>query len=209
MQTWIVLGSSASAPFYLDALAPHLSVGPADRDDCKLITTNVGLWLLWPQVPDVYFLTDQIACRQYADLAYRAQARGTHLVTLYRDRTALQSRGVDRFDDFLISVSTLPQNQISRKDWPYFVFSGAYCLQYALHRLRDAGGGRLILIGCEGYQPGDSRSSHNKQHLYPAMRSAVEEFAEVEFIFCGRPCDVLPGMQICDTPADLTKAIAT
>lgn len=236
MQTWIVLGSSASAPFFLPAIPRRQGAGPtfscavprtganlscaghrAPKDpesrvpspETRLITTNAGLWLLWPNVPDVYFLTDQNACRQYVELAYAAQARGTYLVTLYRDRAALKSRGVDRFDELICPVSTLPQNRVTRWEFPYFVFSGAYCLTFALKQLRDEGGGRVILIGCEGYPPGDSRAGHNKQHLYPTMRSAVEEFAEVEFLFCGQPRDDLPGMTICETPANLTEAIAT
>jgi len=193
MVEWIVLGSSASAPQFLRAIRAQ------DASSPRTITTNVGLWLLWPDVPDVYFLTDHVACRQYRELAYEAQARGTRLVTMRRDRSALQKRGVERFDEFLEFDHGGSQTRLRRGSYGHVIFSGMYCLQYALH----SGASRVYLVGMEGYPRQDSRHHHSKQHLGPLINSAAEEWPEVEFVFCGEPQFELRGMTIIKTPGEL------
>ena len=132
---WVFIGSSPSVPRQLADILPTLR-------PCKTITTNAAIKLL-PR-PDVYFLSDHVACNRYSKLAEIAKKNGTHTVTLHRFRQALESRNVHWFDEFVLNGVDPPLPN----RWSAFNQSGPWCMEYACRN----GATELHLLGCEGYR---------------------------------------------------------
>jgi len=174
MVTWLAVADSPYAAGFLEVI----------QEPARSITYNGGIRLLRP---DVYWLFDSTACREYAAEAYAARINGTWLVTLLRDGQALVDRGVDDFDEF-IAIEGQVSARLDRRQWFNLVFSRPYTWQYALHR----GATRLVFVGQEGYPPGDKRHRHCREFFEPMLAQAVQIWPEVEFIFCGEPNYALP-----------------
>ena len=95
---WIVVGGGPDA-------REMLNLARRRCPTARIITTNGGIDLFEPpDVPDVYYLNDQEACRVYHDRAVWMQRHGTRLATLRRVPSAMASRRVDGFDEFLPGV---------------------------------------------------------------------------------------------------------
>lgn len=169
---WIVVGSS---PGVSEAHAISGRIPWA-----KVITTNAG-YLSLARFPDVYFLSDPVACELHGHDAARMQASGTRLVTLRREPRAIRSRGLEGFDEFF-SVSGPGQDpKFIPGKYAQCALSGLFCLQYALNH----GARRIHLVGMEGY----TETSHglNMRRLYcgPFTQSCVDACPNVEFIVYG------------------------
>lgn len=161
MTRWVFIGSGPSAPMHVDCILPKLR-------PCKTITTNAGLKLL-PN-PDVYFCADRIACQRYHDLARKAQAQGTWMVTLHRHSSAIKERRVEWYDEFIVNGVDPPlENR-----WSAFNQSGAFCLEYACRH----GATEVHILGCPGYS--DERSYFDQEdrlelHLHPNLRHKIAD----------------------------------
>ena len=127
MADWLVVGSS---PSVVETIHAVKDMG------LSVITTNSGIKLIFP--PDVYFLSDKVACRKFEQEAKIAQALGTRLVTLDRVPSALESRGVTHFDEYVMQV---------RDGYEPFQLSGLACVEYACKRADR----RVVLVGMDGY----------------------------------------------------------
>jgi len=164
--------------------------------DGRIITTNGGIGLFEPpDVPDVYYLNDREACRVYHDRAVWMQRHGTRLATLRRVPSAMASRRVDGFDEFLTGGQV--QNQFSRGGYSGGL-SGLVCLEYAVNH----GARRVHLVGMGGYAgqdegdhfsgyatPGgdpERKRRHTREIIGPFTQAVVDACQEVEFIFYGR-----------------------
>jgi hypothetical protein len=174
--TWIVIGASSSVPAFTDAVR-------ARNPGACSITCNAGIDLLggWPL--DYYFLSDQNACRTHAAAAYELQGRGTQLITLKRLPSALETRGVDRFDVFLEVHSPATETYL-RGATQDVRFSRLFCTQFALNE----GAGKVIFLGMEKYPERIPHAKkHNELYVQPFLQSVLRACPEVAFEFCGRP----------------------
>lgn len=178
---WVFVGSSPIAPDHVASVLPRLR-------PCTTITCNAAIKLF---DPDVYFLADQVACRRYSRLAKAAKERGpVHLVTMKRDRPALEMRNVQWFDEFLQNGVDPPQTN----RWGAYNMSGAVCLEYACRH----GATELHLLGCEGYADGAAYFDQHERdtefrtagadstpHLVTRTTMVVECFHHVQFYAYG------------------------
>lgn len=197
---WAFIGSSLNAPQHVAEILPRLR-------PCRTITTNAAIKLLRP---DVYFLSDQVACKRYSHRAAEAKAQGTHCVTVFRHRQALEARNVQWFDEFVHNGVDPP----TRERWSAFNQSGPWCMEYACRK----GATELHLLGCEGYRDGDSyfdeayRASEPEPKIKIAdsattvilikrMTMVLECFPEVPFYVYGSPCYSIPTPNWHEKPA--------
>lgn len=177
---WVFVGSSPAAPEQVRTILPRLQ-------PCRTISCNAAIKLLRP---DVYFLTDQVACRRYSELAREAKASGTHTVTMHRYKQALELRNVQWFDEFILNGVDPPQPN----RWGAFNMSGAFSMEYACRN----GATELHLLGCEGYTDAlsyfdqDHRctefkiaDSETTKHLVKRTMMVVECFKDVQFYVYG------------------------
>ena len=187
---WVFVGSSPAAPMHVDCILPKLR-------PCKTITCNAGLKLL-PN-PDVYFCADRVACQRYHDLARKAHAQGTRMVTMHRYRQALEERRVEWYDEFIVNGVDPPTPQ----RWGCFNQSGPFSMEYACRQ----GATEIHLLGCEGYAAHSYFDQHERgeEHTEPALRHKVADsetlkqlvkrmtlvlqcFVFVPFYVYGQPC---------------------
>lgn len=187
-KAWIVCGAGPDAP-------KMLAVAKRRYPHSTTITTNSGIRLFRePDRPDYYFLTDMYGCQIYHDEAVAIQARGSRLLTLRRDKSALKQRRVDHFDEFIPMVGGY--EQFTRKGLTARL-SGLLCMQYALMR----GARELHLVGLNGYtgRPGGDYyeqdapvtahrrlRNHTENTIAPFTQAAVEACPDVDFVFYGR-----------------------
>lgn len=179
---WAFVGSSPAAPQHVATVLPTLA-------PCRTITTNAGIKLL--PTPDVYFLSDRVACARYMPYAHAAKAQGTHCATLYRFRSALKERGLEWFDEFIVNGVDPP----TPERWSGFNQSGAFCMEYACRN----GATELHLLGCEGYgarsyfdqdtRPTDHKIADSDTTPQLVLRTTfvVRCFPAVRFIVYGEP----------------------
>ena len=112
--TWIVLGCS---PLAREAYA----TARRDFPGAPVITCNRGLQI--EPNPDFFFLSDQLACKLFAEGGKTASKRGkTKRITLRRDPQAMKMRTVDDFEI------------VYREGYPFepFQTSGIWCVEYAI-----------------------------------------------------------------------------
>lgn len=187
--SWIVLGAGPDA-------VEMLALARRRCPTARIVTTNGGINLFRPpDVPEVYFLTDQMGCHIYHDPARLMQRHGTRLVTLKRSESSLKSRRVDHFDEFLPGGPI--QNQFVRGGYSGGL-SGLLCLEYAVNH----GAKRVHLVGMNGYagvegsdyfdghetplNPPDKRLRHTREIVEPFTQAVVDACPDVEFVFYGR-----------------------
>jgi len=184
---WIVIGSSSSAPEWLPVVR-------ARYPSATVITTNAsGLLFDPPDRPDYYFLSDHVACDLYGQLAQDLSARGTRTITRKRALSAMKTRGVEWFDEFIQDDREVAGAVFQPGQYSGPGLSGLFCMQYALNH--HACG--VHLIGFEGY--GDrahywdrpAELAHNKstayteQYIRPFVQSAADTCPDVTFHFYG------------------------
>lgn len=170
----IILGSSPEAPSGL---------ARARRDHAAaVVTCNRGIYL--DHAPAAYALIDNTACQLFGRLALAARALGSRLVTLQRLPSALKSRGVDHFDEFV------------REGHPYesFQLSGLWCIEYAIRAL---GATLVALAGMCGYRSGqhyfhspsarEINGDLTETILRPQMPRLVAKYPAVQFVCYGQP----------------------
>lgn len=187
-KSWIVCGAGPD-------VRQMLALARARHPHAVTITTNSGI-RLWaePDRPDYYFLTDMHGCQIYHDEARAIQSRGSRLITLRRDKSALKQRRVDHFDEFVPMVGGY--EQFTRKGLTARL-SGLLCMQYALMR----GARELHLVGLNGYtgRPGGDYYEqdapitahrrlrmHTDETIQPFTQAAVDACQDVDFVFYGR-----------------------
>ena len=181
---YLLVGTS---PTVLDAM-PMIDI--ADFD-C-VITSNSGFNLV---DPDVYVCIDQVACWMYCGKAKEMQAGGTKLVTLARVESAIKSRGIDFFDEFL----QVGEGEPTRDSWGKFQFSGPFAFEYALRN----GATSVTVVGCDGYRTGtasdyiesdnsraigaDRAYRRTMEVIGPSFMRLAELFPEVSIVQIGDP----------------------
>ena len=187
--TWIVLGSSLTAP-------DMLKVARADYGDTTLITTNSGIELA---EPDYYFLSDQFACKQFGQRSKDMQANGMKVITLKRLPDALHRRGLDHADILLPIIHTGTPMIFERGVYRDCMFSGLYCSLFAINN----GAKRMVVVGHEGYPPGEDdpsywysaekplehppeqRLRYTKLYIGPWWQKVADACPDIEFVFYG------------------------
>lgn len=189
-KTWLVVGGSPGAPGQLAALVARYPTS-------KRITTNSG-WKLFHdsgQRLDAYFLTDTTACATHGPMVRLHLHPNTRTITLRRELTALQKRGVDWFDEFLPSDRPESGKPPAFRPGAYSQscgLSGLFCLQYALNH----GARRVHLIGMEGYsgqgndywddgQTQPKHGEHTERLIRPFLQSCIDTCPRVHFIAHG------------------------
>lgn len=174
LDEWIVVGSSP--------VGQHAQRLIGRLPWAKVITTNNAYrWLA--ASPHVYFLSDPLGCELHGSDAAMMQASGTRLVTLRRTATALHSRGLDGFDEFL-SMMELRSGETPRfvpGEYAQSALSGLFCLQYALNH----GARRVHLIGMEGYTDEGKGARMVAKYCGPFTQSCVDACPRVQFITYG------------------------
>jgi hypothetical protein len=204
--TWLVLGSSPSAPRFYDALWPA-----AWR--MTTITTNSGWQMMLvadtclPTVPDYYFLSDPVAIELHARAARYMQKRGT---TIIAKQSAAQGLGIGLDDSQILRVPLA--DYAERGDWTPGQYlngrcSGAICLQHAV----NAGAREIYLVGMDGYasqgkqivrdsfdgRVGKSSGKTITDSWYaPLIQSIVAATPHIRYIVCGKPRYELAGSNV-------------
>jgi hypothetical protein len=194
---WVVLGSSPSAPAWLDPAL--VAAGPG----AVVVTANAGVKLLldWQQPFHVYWLSDWKACELFGPLIPLARAAGAKIATLRRSQFGLESRGLGQADMLLDLHEHDDQAEPAYRPagaWCHPTLSGLILLQLALRCQAR----RVFLVGMEGYRsrPGhlvidsfdgrlgkDGSEAHLKNSIRPFVQSAINECPGTEFVFCGLP----------------------
>jgi len=182
--TWIVLGCS---PLAREAYA----TARRDFPGAPVITCNRGLQV--EPDPDFFFLSDQVACKLFAEGGKLASKRGkTKRITLRRDPQAMKMRTVDDFEI------------VYREGYPFepFQTSGIWCVEYAI---RVGLARRVVLCGMDGYRPGCPGQDYfpgayhyepndglqkdlTKTVVEPLTNRIAAKYPEIEFIQVGEPC---------------------
>lgn len=202
--TWIVLGSSISAPAMLGSAF-------TDYPDATFITTNAGIRLGGTR-PDYYFLSDLGACKQYGEEAKRLQAEGMKIVTLKRNQSALKSRGLDHADILLALNHTGRPLDFARGEINDCMFSGLFCTQFAI----ESGAKLIAAVGHEGYPLGEhdksywradatdmkwtKRVCHTKKYIAPWWNKVVAMCDDIIFHFYGDLNYEIAGPNVRRTP---------
>jgi len=143
--------------------------------------------------PDFFFLSDQVACKLFAEGGKLASKRGkTKRITLRRDPQAMKMRTVDDFEI------------VYREGYPFepFQTSGIWCVEYAI---RVGLARRVVLCGMDGYRPGCPGQDYfpgayhyepndglqkdlTKTVVEPLTNRIAAKYPEIEFIQVGEPC---------------------
>lgn len=206
-RTWMIVGSSPSASAFIDAaLAAH--------PDATLITANAGIGLLVSAVPTRwphhYWLSDHVACVDYARWKRAARAQGTIIYTLDRTPYGLTQRGMQDADVFLQldePVDGPAHYEPGGRTHPRL--SGLICLQYAAECLPILAGvsHRIVLVGFDGYvstpdqlqvdnfdgRLGKAAGAEQTRTLIePFVRTLVAARRDIDFTLYGRPNYPLP-----------------
>ena len=124
--TWLVLGSSLSAPDYLKKVSGEYDIS---------IATNVGINLLQP---DYYFLSDKLAISKHLTKAIEMQKLGMKLIMRENRLEA----------DINIEFGKPKVNQtFVRGEYVHPRFSGLICMQFAI----NSGATKILVVGHGGY----------------------------------------------------------
>jgi len=168
--TWLVLGSSLSAPDYLKKVSGEYDIS---------IATNVGINLLQP---DYYFLSDKLAISKHLTKAIEMQKLGMKLIMRENRLEA----------DINIELGKPKVNQtFVRGEYVHPRFSGLICMQFAI----NSGATKILVVGHGGYNeldPGPdvhSKSSNWRGHsllwIPSFMQSMVNVCPDIQFVFYG------------------------
>jgi len=89
---WLVVGGSPCADKFPRLLQDW---------DGLTATTNAGIHLI--PTPDVYFLSDHVACERFHDAMLEAQRNGAHIISLAgRNPSAIKARGLQTCDEWIM-----------------------------------------------------------------------------------------------------------
>jgi len=139
-QRWLVIGGSPCASQFPNLLANWRG---------KIATTNAGI-LLVPR-PDVYFLSDQNACRKFGAEMIEAQRRGTHVISLAgRENRAVQDRGLQTVNEWIEVENHGDYRTFYPGRYCHALLSGTHLAQWVANR-RPAPE-EIRLLGFEGYR---------------------------------------------------------
>lgn len=183
-KTWLILGSGLGANGFYCAL----------RDQADVVATcNAGLDN--EPAPDVYWLTDSYAVRQYIALARSARENGAYIFTSleslkYNPQMEDIAHEVLDYDLHHLKVWTPGQLCNGRT-------SGCFLVQIAV----NSGAERVILIGMTGYRsgpggivqdyddgrPGQERHKSTMSFYGPMMQSIFDQSPHVQFDLYGDP----------------------
>lgn len=197
-KVWVVVGSSPSAPEWIDAALA--AAGPG----AVRVTANAGveLFLGGDRGPlHLYWLSDFKACELFGCHLPAVRNLGGKVATLRRNPFGLEARGLGQADmllDLREQHGRLEHHYQNEGAWCHPTLSGLILLQLAL-RCRAR---RVFLVGMEGYRsrPGnlvidtfdgrlgkDGSEAHLRSRIQPFVQSAVSECPDTEFVFCGLP----------------------
>ena len=188
---WLMIGTATSVARTYPRVRSEIG------ESVTTITTNGGIRV--EVFPNIYVLIDQVACEYYSNDAWVARTSGTFLVTLDRVQSALVSRGIAHYDEF-VSLPRKPAKP-HRGGYGSFRYSGPFCLEYACNN----GAKKIHLVGFDGYRfqgdyvhadnpgrigPKDPKTEgvmRTKDILEPACNDIANAWNDVEFIQYGEP----------------------
>lgn len=137
---WLVIGGSPCASQF-----PRLLESWPD----KIATTNAGILLV--PVPDVYFLSDQEACRKFNEEMLTAQQNGTHVLSLAgREDRAVRERGLSTVNERINVENHGDYRTFYPGRYCHCLLSGTQLAQWVANR-RPAPE-EVHLLGFEGYR---------------------------------------------------------
>lgn len=214
MTTWLVLGSSVSAPAEYERAKPFADV---------VITSNRGLKI--EPNPDWYWVTDHIAVQRYLPLIEPSLANHTKLVTskLAIGFALKEAPHLHSLADMIIRY---PRQYNSNWERGWYVngrASGSMILQFAANHNPD----RILMVGMEGYQStpkrvvveyfdgecGTAKCEKLMETYGPLVQSVIDRSPSVDFFFFGSPHYPWRGMSIVEpgpiTELELSNAVAS
>lgn len=203
---WLVVGSSPSA-YECFRFARYRN------PDARVVTTNGGIDvclnrqsdhklksgpqpIVDPCWPDVYFLTDAVAQRKFADVAREAQSHGSQLWALKKKSAAIKAREIEHYDRFVDCVGPGADWWYRQGTYSFVALSGLYTLQIAINE----GATELHIVGHEGYRSGPSKcvvdycngdlghdkyERHMTETVIPFYDEVVRACPDVAFHFYG------------------------
>lgn len=200
--TWIVVGSSPTAQGVFDNVLERYP-------DARTITCNAGIYLFasvleGPRYPDIYWLSDLVACYMFGRFANQAQRNGTEIWTLPRNEYGISIRGMQNADRYL----DLPESDhYTRGTYYHSTLSGTICTQIAVNE----GARKVVWLGHDGYRSTpngkvvdtiDGRLGHGKgwghtqNVIGPFMQAVVNACPDIEFEYYGKPQYTLAGPNV-------------
>lgn len=138
---WIICGSS---PGVHDALALARRVAPR----AKVAASNAAIALVG--VPDLLWMSDQVACEMFGDDARKAYDAGCWCMSMSRTKWGREYRGIEWFDEFTELDGPGATWFFQKGRYTRVNLSGLYLMQAAINH----GAQTLHVVGCEGYRGG-------------------------------------------------------
>jgi hypothetical protein len=196
MTTWLVLGSSVSAPAEYERAKPFADV---------IITSNRGLKI--EPNPDWYWVSDHVAVDRYLPLIEPSLGNKTKLVTndfAVRTRPQLKPLAdVILNYDYKYNCNWHPGRYVNARA------SGGMILQFAANHDAD----RILMVGMSGYR---SRPGHIEVEYFdgelgvikcqglmktygPLVQNVIDRSSGITFFFFGKPSYPWRGMSIIET----------
>lgn len=189
MTTWLVLGSSVSAPAEYERAKPFADV---------VITSNRGVKI--EPNPDFYWCTDHVALQRYLPLIEPGMGNGTKLITSEISISFAHRYGVPNLRSIADVILDYPRAFNTNFEPGSYVngrASGSMILQFAANQRPD----RILMVGMEGYQStasniqveyfdgerGGAKCKALMETYGPLVQSVIDQSPEIEFCFFGRP----------------------
>lgn len=186
MTTWLVLGSSVSAPAEYERAKTFADV---------VITANRGVKI--EPNPDWYWCTDHVALQRYLPLIEPGMANGTKLITteFAIARNGRYAPNLREIADVMLDYPTAFNTNFEPGSYVNGRASGSMILQFAVNQRPD----RILMVGMEGYQ---STASHIQVEYFdgergaakckalmntygPLVQSVIDQSPEIQFLFFG------------------------
>lgn len=194
MTTWLVLGSSVSAPAEYERAKPFADV---------VITANRGLKI--DPSPDWYWCTDHVASQRYLPMVEPELRNGTKLIT-----TELGIRQNPKLRELAHTVLNYPirfNTTFQPGEYVNGRASGSMILQFAANQNPD----RILMVGMEGYQStpkhvvveyfdgerGAGKCEKLMDTYGPLVQSVIDQSPGIEFRFFGELHYPWHGLRIC------------
>ena len=183
MTTWLVLGSSVSAPEEYQRARPFADV---------VVTANRGVKI--EPNPDWLWCSDNVAFARYRDKIDAAIAGGAKLLT--NAFGCKRAPGMREIAHTVFSYPTKFDSNWRPGEYMNGRASGGMILQFAANQQPD----RILMVGMEGYQstPGHlqveyfdgelgAATSEKLMDTYgPLVQSVIDQSPEIEFWFFGK-----------------------
>ena len=187
MTTWLVLGSSVSAPAEYERAKPFADV---------VITSNRGLKI--EPNPDWYWCTDHIASQRYLPMVEPALRNGTKLITTELGIRVAKERGphLRSLANTILEYPSVFNTNFEPGSYVNGRASGSMILQFAANQQPD----RILMVGMEGYistpsrvvteyfdgERGAGKCKQLMETYGPLVQSIIDQSPGIGFWFFGK-----------------------